>query len=104
MTVGLEPVLAALKHRRSHKLTMSTIFYSCVSFASFTLIQSQQNMSNYECSLQGIVIGQAQKEKFMQRLVGLCGNDSMVDLFEHELVFIPSSKMSLVNCCSYKGN
>lgn len=52
-------------------------------------------MSNYECSLQGIVIGQAQKEKFMQRLVGLCGNDSMVDLFEHELVFIPSSKKSI---------
>ncbi|CAO0789961.1 mediator complex, subunit Med18 [Mucor lusitanicus] len=49
-------------------------------------------MSNYECSLQGIVIGQAQKEKFMQRLVGLCGNDSMVDLFEHELVFIPSTQ------------
>jgi hypothetical protein len=50
-------------------------------------------MSNYECSLQGIVIGQEQKEKIMQRLVGLCGNDSIVDLFEHELVFTPSSKI-----------
>jgi hypothetical protein len=49
-------------------------------------------MSNYECSLQGIVIGQEQKEKIMQRLVGLCGNDSIVDLFEHELIFTPSSK------------
>lgn len=49
-------------------------------------------MSNYECSLQGIVIGQEQKEKIMQRLVGLCGNDSVVDLFEHELIFTPSSK------------
>ncbi|KAG1092853.1 hypothetical protein G6F42_019098 [Rhizopus arrhizus] len=51
-----------------------------------------ENRTDLMDCLQGIVIGQAQKEKFMQRLVGLCGNDSMVDLFEHELVFIPSTQ------------
>ncbi|KAI8984025.1 hypothetical protein BDF20DRAFT_857606 [Mycotypha africana] len=45
---------------------------------------------SYECSLQGIVVGNEQKERTFQRLVGLCGNHSVVDLFEHELVFIPS--------------
>lgn len=49
-------------------------------------------MSNYECSLQGVIIGKEQKDKLIQRLVGLCGNDSMVDLFEHEIIFTPSSK------------
>jgi hypothetical protein len=47
-------------------------------------------MSNYECTLNGIVIGQQQKEKLLERLVGMCGNDSMVDLFEHEIIFTPS--------------
>ncbi|OBZ89036.1 Mediator of RNA polymerase II transcription subunit 18 [Choanephora cucurbitarum] len=49
-------------------------------------------MSNYECSLQGVVVGHEQKEKLIQRLIGLCGNDAMSDLFEHELVFIPSTQ------------
>ncbi|KAI8380006.1 hypothetical protein EDC96DRAFT_492625 [Choanephora cucurbitarum] len=49
-------------------------------------------MSNYECSLQGVVVGHEQKEKLIQRLIGLCGNDAMNDLFEHELVFIPSTQ------------
>lgn len=49
-------------------------------------------MSNYECSLQGIIIGQEQKDRLIQRLVGICGNDSLVDLFEHEIIFTPSSK------------
>ncbi|KAI9353138.1 hypothetical protein BD770DRAFT_325589 [Pilaira anomala] len=49
-------------------------------------------MSNYECSLQGIVIGQDQKEKLIQRLLGICGNDSLVDLFEHEIIFTPSTQ------------
>lgn len=48
-------------------------------------------MSNYECSLQGIVVGQQQKNKLLERLVGICGNDAMVDLFEHEIIFTPSS-------------
>ncbi|KAI8994595.1 mediator complex, subunit Med18 [Pilobolus umbonatus] len=47
-------------------------------------------MSNYECSLQGLIIGQEQKEKLIQRLIGICGNDSIVDLYEHEIVFTPS--------------
>ncbi|KAI8077306.1 uncharacterized protein B0P05DRAFT_471357 [Gilbertella persicaria] len=49
-------------------------------------------MSNYECSLQGILIGHEQKEKLMQRLMGLCGNDATSELFEHELVFVPSTQ------------
>lgn len=48
-------------------------------------------MSNYECSLQGVVIGKEQKDKLIQRLVGICGNDSTVDLYEHEIIFTPSS-------------
>jgi hypothetical protein len=52
-------------------------------------------MSNYECSLQGVIIGKEQKDKLIQRLVGLCGNDSMVDLFEHEIIFTPSSKIKI---------
>ena len=52
-------------------------------------------MSNYECSLQGLILGQEAKDKLIQRLVGLCGNDSMVDLFEHEIVFTPSSNVLL---------
>ncbi|GAA5816087.1 hypothetical protein MFLAVUS_009609 [Mucor flavus] len=49
-------------------------------------------MSNYECSLQGIIIGQEQKDRLIQRLVGICGNDSLVDLFEHEIIFTPSTQ------------
>ncbi|CAO3640175.1 unnamed protein product [Mucor hiemalis] len=49
-------------------------------------------MSNYECSLQGVVIGKEQKDKLIQRLVGICGNDSTVDLYEHEIIFTPSTQ------------
>ncbi|KAI7886358.1 uncharacterized protein EV154DRAFT_427467 [Mucor mucedo] len=49
-------------------------------------------MSNYQCSLQGIVIGPEQKDRLIQRLVGICGNDALVDLFEHEIVFTPSTQ------------
>lgn len=61
-------------------------------------------MSNYQCSLQGIVIGPEQKERLLQRLVGLCGNDSLVDLFEHEIVFTPSSKQPEKNESKPQGN
>lgn len=47
-------------------------------------------MSNYECSLQGLIIGHQQKDKLIERLEGICGNNSIVDLFEHEIIFTPS--------------
>ncbi|EIE85302.1 hypothetical protein RO3G_10012 [Rhizopus delemar RA 99-880] len=47
-------------------------------------------MSNYECSLQGLIIGHQQKDKLIERLEGICGNNSMVDLFEHEIIFTPT--------------
>lgn len=50
-------------------------------------------MSNYECSLQGLVIGQEQKDYLIERLTGICGNDAITDLYEHEIVFTPSGKL-----------
>ncbi|KAF7721165.1 hypothetical protein EC973_005147 [Apophysomyces ossiformis] len=47
-------------------------------------------MASYECSLHGLVVGEEQKTALIQRLEGICGNDSMVDLYEHDMVFTPS--------------
>lgn len=47
-------------------------------------------MATYECSLHGLVVGTDNKDALIQRLVGICGNDSMIDLYEHEIVFAPS--------------
>lgn len=81
------------------RLAKPTINVTCeinkkkyLSFPSFFFV-----MSNYECSLQGIIIGQEQKDRLIQRLVGICGNDSMVDLFEHEIIFTPSSKTPFIS-------
>ncbi|ORY89926.1 hypothetical protein BCR43DRAFT_447809 [Syncephalastrum racemosum] len=49
-------------------------------------------MATYECSLRGLVFGQAAKEALVERLVGICGNDSLIDLFEHEIIFTPSAQ------------
>ncbi|RUP43577.1 hypothetical protein BC936DRAFT_136987 [Jimgerdemannia flammicorona] len=38
-----------------------------------------------QCSLQGIVASQKLKETLLQRLVGLCGKDSQLDFYEHEV-------------------
>ncbi|CDS03032.1 hypothetical protein LRAMOSA00434 [Lichtheimia ramosa] len=47
-------------------------------------------MATYECSLAGLIIGTAEKDAILQRLVGICGNEAMIDLFEHEMIFSPS--------------
>ncbi|KAI8371748.1 uncharacterized protein BYT42DRAFT_501923 [Radiomyces spectabilis] len=47
-------------------------------------------MALYECSLQGLVADNDLKTAVVQRLVGICGVDSMVDLFEHDIVFTPT--------------
>ncbi|KAI7858027.1 mediator complex, subunit Med18 [Circinella umbellata] len=47
-------------------------------------------MATYECSLQGLIVGLTEKNAIMERLVGICGNDSMIDLFQHEIVFSPT--------------
>ncbi|KAL0079094.1 hypothetical protein J3Q64DRAFT_1664357 [Phycomyces blakesleeanus] len=47
-------------------------------------------MASYECSLQGLVVGQEQKDALLERLVGICGNDAMIELFEHEIIFTPT--------------
>ncbi|KAI8146884.1 hypothetical protein BJV82DRAFT_508544 [Fennellomyces sp. T-0311] len=47
-------------------------------------------MATYECSLQGLIVGSAEKDTVLQRLLGICGNDSKIDLFQHEIVFSPT--------------
>ncbi|KAI9484773.1 hypothetical protein BDB00DRAFT_885169 [Zychaea mexicana] len=47
-------------------------------------------MATYECSLQGLIVGTAEKDAVIQRLVGVCGNDSLIDLFQHEIIFSPT--------------
>lgn len=47
-------------------------------------------MATYECSIRGIIKGVEEKDAFVRRLYGVCGNDSMIDLFEHEIVFMPA--------------
>lgn len=49
-------------------------------------------MATYECSLAGLIIGTAEKDAILQRLVGICGNEAMIDLFEHEMIFSPSGR------------
>lgn len=49
-------------------------------------------MASYECSLQGIIEGEAQKKAVIDRILGIAGNDSMMDLYEHEIVFTPTGK------------
>lgn len=46
--------------------------------------------SSYECSLQGIVPTVKLRETLLQRLVGFCGKDSQMDLYEHEVGFTPA--------------
>lgn len=47
-------------------------------------------MATYECSLAGLIIGTAEKDAILQRLIGICGNEAMIDLFEHEMIFSPT--------------
>ena len=47
-------------------------------------------MATYECSLQGLIVGSTEKNAVIERLVGICGNESMIDLFQHEIVFSPT--------------
>ncbi|KAI7871648.1 mediator complex, subunit Med18 [Spinellus fusiger] len=49
-------------------------------------------MASYECSLQGLIVGQEEKDSLIARLMGICGNDTMLDLFEHEIIFTPSAQ------------
>jgi hypothetical protein len=58
-------------------------------------------MSNYECSLQGLIIGHQQKDKLIERLEGICGNNSMIDLFEHEIIFTPTGKIQQISSFSF---
>ncbi|KAI9303157.1 hypothetical protein BJ944DRAFT_165936 [Cunninghamella echinulata] len=44
----------------------------------------------YECSLQGIIIGEEKKRAVIDRIVGIAGNESLMDLYEHEIVFTPT--------------
>ena len=53
-------------------------------------------MATYECSLQGLIVGSAEKDTVLQRLVGICGNDSLIDLFQHEIVFAPTGNEEML--------
>ncbi|SAL95495.1 hypothetical protein [Absidia glauca] len=52
-------------------------------------------MASYECSLQGIIESEAQKKAVIDRILGIAGNDSMMDLYEHEIVFTPTVQTPL---------
>ncbi|ORZ17656.1 hypothetical protein BCR42DRAFT_325393 [Absidia repens] len=47
-------------------------------------------MASYECSLQGLIKGEEQKKAVIDRILGIAGNDSMMELYEHEIVFTPT--------------
>ncbi|CAO3598516.1 unnamed protein product [Absidia cylindrospora] len=47
-------------------------------------------MASYECSLQGLIQGEEQKKAVIDRILGIAGNDSMMELYEHEIVFTPA--------------
>ncbi|KAI8075037.1 mediator complex, subunit Med18 [Gongronella butleri] len=44
----------------------------------------------YECSLQGLITSEEQKKAVIDRIIGIAGNDTMIDLVEHEIVFSPT--------------
>ncbi|ORX60596.1 hypothetical protein DM01DRAFT_1281358 [Hesseltinella vesiculosa] len=44
----------------------------------------------YECSLQGLITNEEQKKAVIDRIIGIAGNDTMIDLLEHEIVFSPT--------------
>jgi hypothetical protein len=45
---------------------------------------------SYECLLHGIINTEGAKDSLLRRLVGMCGKDSQLDLFEHQIGFIPT--------------
>ncbi|CAO3621388.1 unnamed protein product [Cunninghamella echinulata] len=44
----------------------------------------------YECSLQGIIIGEEKKKAVIDCIVGIAGNELLMDLYEHEIAFTPT--------------
>lgn len=45
---------------------------------------------SYECLLHGIINTEEAKDSLLRRLVGMCGKDSQLDLFEHQIGFSPT--------------
>lgn len=45
---------------------------------------------SYECLLHGILTTEEAKDSLLRRLVGMCGKDSQLDLFEHQIGFSPT--------------